>query len=1045
MNPSVILAIFRRNLNSYLNTPTGYVFICLFVLLCSAATFCLPEFFNANLANLDQLNKWIAPILLIFIPAITMSIWAEERRQGTDELLLTIPASDLDVVLGKFFAATGIYTISLFFTMLCNFVVLMILSKNQLDYSLFMVTFFGYWLLGEAMLSIGMIASFLTNNLTVSYILGMLLNMPLVILQYSSEGQISEGVARNLREWSLTGQFEDFGRGVFNFSSVLYFFSIIVVALYLCLVLIGRRHWSGGRDGRSMGGHYFLRFCGLLLAVFGINMLFGGHSVGRADLSADKLNSLSEQTYEIVEKISYLPPEVKKDKTEKEIKKLLDGKAVRVEAYFSPNLPESYMRQRLTIERFLREMESNSNGMLVAQINTVEPNTDLAYTIEQKYGIVPSTVQEVEHTVVQSNEIYMGLAFTSGLNKQVIRFFERDLPVEYELARSIWAVTQSERKKLGILVTDANLMGNEMEMRMQQRRSSFRFLVQELEKIYQVSSVDANAPITLKDSAGKPMYDVLLAVQPSTLGPTALRNFVDAVRQGQSTVIFEDPNPLMSPDITGTYAEKRPRPGQFGMPQAPEPKGNIQELWNVLGVEIERYDEKQLDKVREYLQRTFGNQGSSFFKQEIEIPAPARDLSKILYSTYVPDKQLQGANYPLQLMFICTSDETAVEPFNLNSPITSGLNRLMLPFAGTLAETKGSKTKKEFLARTGKSAGTIQQGAINLVTLLSQRRGFETQNERVMLSAWETPDPTREFVVAYQISGMPSSGNAAANLPMQDEGSPEKAKQADAAKQGEGAPSVDPVKQLLEKQAPGEHNIDPAQLKQLMEAMQAAKGQGPAAAKPSAPLNVAILSDLDLINDIFFQLRGRQEEFMKIPNDNVPFVLNMIDGIAGQKEFLEIRKRGVRLRPLVLIDELTDEYAKNAKDSENKYREDINSKIDLIRKNAMARISTAEKELNAIDQEQDPSGYEAKAQAIEVLKITEERKAQSEVQSYENSFVKEQEALKRQLNKQVASHKKFYQWMAVIVPPILPLIVAFFVFFTRLSRETEGVGRSRLR
>jgi ABC-2 type transport system permease protein len=1033
MNPSVILAIFRRNLNSYLNTPTGYVFICLFVLLCSAATFCLPEFFNANLANLDQLNKWIAPILLIFIPAITMSIWAEERRQGTDELLLTIPASDLDVVLGKFLAATGIYTISLFFTMLCNFIMLMILSKNQLDFSLFLVTFFGYWLMGEAMLSIGMIASFLTNNLTVSYILGMILNMPLVILQYSSEGQINERVTRALREWSLTGQFEDFGRGVFNFSSVIYFVSIIVLALYLGLVLIGRRHWSGGRDGHSMGGHYFLRFCGLLLAAVGINMLFGGHGVGRADLSADKINSLSKQTYDIVDKISYLPPEIKKDKSEAELSKLLNAKAVRVEAYFSPNLPESYMRQRLTIERFLREMESNSKGMLVAQINTVEPNTDLAYNIEQKYDITPNTVQEVEHSVVQTNEIYMGLAFTSGRNKQVIRFFERDLPVEYELARSIWAVTQSDRKKLGILVTDANLMGSDMEMRMQQRRASFRLLVQELKKIYDVSSVDANAPITLKDSDGKPMYDVLLAVQPSTLGPTAMRNFVDAVRQGQATVIFEDPHPLMS-DITGTYAERRPRPNQFGMPQPPEPKGNIQELWNVLGVEIDRYDEKQLDKVRAYLQQTFGNQGSSFFKQEIEIPPQARDLSKILYSTYVPDKQLQGANYPLELMFICTSDETADEPFNPKSPITGGLNRLMLPFAGTLAETKGSKTKKEYLARTGKTAGTIQQGAINLVTLLSQRRGFETQNERVMLSAWETPEPTKEFVVAYQITGTPSSGNAAANLPLEDEGSPEKAKQAEAAKQA------------LEKQAPGAHNIDPAQLKQVMDAMQAAKGKdSSAAAKASATLNVAILSDLDLINDIFFQLRGRKEEFMQIPNDNVPFVLNMIDGIAGQQEFLEIRKRGVRLRPLVLIDELTNEYAKKSKESEDKFRAETNAKIDLIRKNALARIKTAEDELQAIDQEKNPGEYEAKAQAIEVLKITEERKAQSEVQSFENSFVKEQEALKRQLNKQVASHKKFYQWMSVIVPPILPLIVAFFVFFTRLSRETEGVGRSRLR
>ncbi|MCE9553805.1 MAG: Gldg family protein, partial [Planctomycetes bacterium] len=589
-------AVLKRNFLAYFTSPTGYVFLCLFVWLTAVAAFWTEDFFNANLANLDQLNKYLPLILLVFIPAITMSIWSEERRQGTDELLLTIPAADFDIVLGKYLAAVAIFTVSLMFSEMCNFIVLSTLGSP--DVGLLLGNYLGYWLAGLAMLSIGMVASFLTNNLTVGFVLGVLLNVPLVMANYA-DVIFGSWLGRILARWSISQQFADFQAGVVSFSSVLFFLLVTCVMFYLSLVLIGRRHWSGGRDGHSMGPHFFVRVVSLMLAVGAVCVLLSKWDPVRADLTSERLNSLHPDTIKLLEGLDPKYP-------------------VRVDAYVSRDLPEEFVERRVDLANVLREINALSHGRVRARLHEVDPFSEEAALAKAEYGIEARDVFTEVRGALSKRSVIFGVGVRSGLERVAVPFLGQGARIEHELIRAVVTVAEAEasgpsaeakpadgktdektanaktpasnakdkkpeekklsgRRRIGVLTTDAQLFGGGGSP-MGGEESPDQPLIQELRRQYQVVRVDPNQEI-------KERFDVLLAVQPSSLSPEGMKHFIDAVRSGQPTAIFEDPMPMLS-SVPGTSAPKRPQGGMPFMMQRPEPKGNIQPLWDLLGVHL---------------------------------------------------------------------------------------------------------------------------------------------------------------------------------------------------------------------------------------------------------------------------------------------------------------------------------------------------------------------------------------------------------------------------------------------------------------------------
>lgn len=237
-----ILPVIRKELRSYFNSPIAYIVVVTFLLFCSIWVFYLQSFFAANTASLRSLFGIMPLAFIIVMPALTMRSWAEERKMGTMEVLLTLPFRESTLVAGKFTAALVLLAIMVVLTLPMP----ILLSRfGTFDWGEVAGQYIGALLLGAAGISVGLFISSLTANQISSFLVSLF-----VLLIFTLIGELNRAfalpsfLARIFSYLALMSHFANFQKGLIDTRDLLFYLIVCALFLYLNVKMLIFRKWS---------------------------------------------------------------------------------------------------------------------------------------------------------------------------------------------------------------------------------------------------------------------------------------------------------------------------------------------------------------------------------------------------------------------------------------------------------------------------------------------------------------------------------------------------------------------------------------------------------------------------------------------------------------------------------------------------------------------------------------------------------------------------------------------------------------------------------
>ncbi len=451
-----ILTIARRETAAYFNSAIAYIFATVFVLLNGGLY--MTQFFLAGRADMRPFFTLLPFLLAIFIPAIAMRLWAEERRGNTLEMLLTFPMRAHELVLGKFIAALGFYLVALAGTLTLP---IMLAALGRPDFGAIMGGYFGAILIGAFFLAAGLFVSgFLRDQIT-AFILGMLICFSLYFagtefVSASIDGWVP-GLGTLVRQFAGAARhFDAFAKGVIDTRDVLYF------ALGTALLLWLNGFWLEGRM-RPKAGSLFTGAVLISAAIFVAgNWFLGGFNFGRFDLTEGRIYTVSETSKQILRSLK---------------------SPVTVKFYVSSaeKMPAGMKTLEADVAGKLEEFRLSAGGKFQYKIlhrdavNALQDEAQAGKSRENELtqkGIEPFQVQSIEADEVGVKLIYssISIAYKEKSEEVLPRIMPENLDeLEYLLISKIYRLTLESTPKVAIVAPyEERSLDPQMQMLMAQ-------------------------------------------------------------------------------------------------------------------------------------------------------------------------------------------------------------------------------------------------------------------------------------------------------------------------------------------------------------------------------------------------------------------------------------------------------------------------------------------------------------------------------------------------------------------------------------------------